>query len=350
MKLNLADNLKRLRGKYGITQETLADFIGVSSQAVSKWERGDGFPEITLLPSIANYFGVSLDELMGMDELRNTDKLEKMLERHRILRSTAGKMQEDIALLREILTMFPNNYSVMKELAELTPDYEEGLKLCGRILDFCTDNELRDYALYQECCLLALLGRKEEAIEKTRKLPGLEYCRELNLPWLLEGDTRAAECQKNIGLLVWAFYGEIEQLEDCGRYDVEERLELYRKALEFVNLVYDTGDLYGAHIYAYKCHFYPALICMEHGMLDRAVPYLQQAIHHAKAWDSLPEKGTGTSLLTNCLDFDLCRDIARCDGTVCADMVAILEHRVEKFKDNIVLMALLDGLKNEINV
>ncbi len=348
MKINLADNLKRLRTAHGITQETLADFIGVSSQAVSKWERGDGLPDITILPSIANYFDVSLDELLGMEELRKTDKLEQMLAHHRRLRSTAGKTEEDVALLREILALFPNNYYAIKELAEYTPDYEEGLRLCGRILEFCTDNELRDYAAYQECCLLDILGRREEALAKTRKLPGLEYCRELNIDWLLDGEERARECQNTVGLLVWAFYGQMEQLEACGLYTPEQRLTMYRKALDFVNLVYDTGDLFGESIYAYKCNFYSALICMENGMADRAVPYLKQAMMYAKAWDTLPETGDYTSLLTDRLRFDLRKQIGRGGETVYEDMYRILSRRSGQFRDHAELTALFREIEENV--
>ena len=67
MKINIASNLKRLRKQKGITQEALAEFIGVSFQAVSKWERNEGYPDITILPVIANYFNVTLDELVGMN-------------------------------------------------------------------------------------------------------------------------------------------------------------------------------------------------------------------------------------------------------------------------------------------
>lgn len=64
MNINLAKNLKRLRKQREMTQENLADFIGVSFQAVSKWERGEGYPDITLLPVIANFFGVTLNSLV----------------------------------------------------------------------------------------------------------------------------------------------------------------------------------------------------------------------------------------------------------------------------------------------
>jgi transcriptional regulator with XRE-family HTH domain len=74
MKLNLAENLKKLRKGRGITQEELANFIGVSFQAISKWERDEGYPDITLLPSIANFFNVTLDELLGMNEIQNQEK------------------------------------------------------------------------------------------------------------------------------------------------------------------------------------------------------------------------------------------------------------------------------------
>ena len=65
MNINIADNLKRLRKQRELTQEDLANFIGVSFQAVSKWECGDGYPDITILPALANFFDVTLDEYAG---------------------------------------------------------------------------------------------------------------------------------------------------------------------------------------------------------------------------------------------------------------------------------------------
>lgn len=68
MKINIGTNIKRLRQSKGITQEQLAEAVNVSCPAVSKWERGETLPDITLLQPLAFYFGVSLDELMGYDK------------------------------------------------------------------------------------------------------------------------------------------------------------------------------------------------------------------------------------------------------------------------------------------
>lgn len=66
VKLKIAE----LRKDKGIGQQDLADVLGVSFQAVSKWETGITMPDITLLPSIAEYFNVSVDELLGLKPLR----------------------------------------------------------------------------------------------------------------------------------------------------------------------------------------------------------------------------------------------------------------------------------------
>ena len=58
-------NIKRLRQNKGVTQEQLGDVLGISSQAVSKWENESALPDILILPKLADYFGVSIDELMG---------------------------------------------------------------------------------------------------------------------------------------------------------------------------------------------------------------------------------------------------------------------------------------------
>ncbi len=75
MEITIGENIKQLRRSKGMTQEQLAEILNISNAAVSKWERGDSFPDITMLFPIADYFGISLDELMGHNEKGdNSDK------------------------------------------------------------------------------------------------------------------------------------------------------------------------------------------------------------------------------------------------------------------------------------
>ena len=62
MKMTISANIKRLRTAKSITQEELSEAMNVTCAAVSKWERGETYPDITLLQPLAYYFGVSLDE------------------------------------------------------------------------------------------------------------------------------------------------------------------------------------------------------------------------------------------------------------------------------------------------
>jgi orotate phosphoribosyltransferase len=61
----IGNNIKRIRQNKGMTQEQVGEVIGVSGQAVSKWENGSALPDIQILPKLAEYFGISIDELMG---------------------------------------------------------------------------------------------------------------------------------------------------------------------------------------------------------------------------------------------------------------------------------------------
>ena len=63
--MTIGTNIKRLRMNKQVTQEQLGEVLGVSGQAVSKWENESALPDITFLPRLAEYFGISIDELMG---------------------------------------------------------------------------------------------------------------------------------------------------------------------------------------------------------------------------------------------------------------------------------------------
>ena len=73
---NFGERLKKIRNDSHTTQDTLAEYLGVSYQAVSKWENSIAFPDITLVPAIANFFGVTADYLLGVSLDNTNEKIE----------------------------------------------------------------------------------------------------------------------------------------------------------------------------------------------------------------------------------------------------------------------------------
>ena len=86
MNITICGNLKRFRREKGNTQQDLADHLGMSVQSVSKWECGDGYPDITLLPAIALYYNVTSDRLLGMDEMAVEAKIKEYAEKENEIR------------------------------------------------------------------------------------------------------------------------------------------------------------------------------------------------------------------------------------------------------------------------
>ena len=122
MQLDLGNNIRQLRRRDRRTQEALAEALGVTSQAVSRWESGGSYPDMNLIPSIANFFGVSIDELFGYEGKRTgrIDTLAAEIDRMNQLNS--GKdvcIAECIAMARSALVEFPGNAKLMISLASV---------------------------------------------------------------------------------------------------------------------------------------------------------------------------------------------------------------------------------------
>ena len=115
MKLNIGETIKRMRKEKEITQEEFSQVLGVSCQSVSRWENGSCYPDIELVPTIASFFGVSTDKLMGVDEITEMENVEKYLERFQ-LSISRGEIDECIAVAREGVGEYPNNYILLDKL------------------------------------------------------------------------------------------------------------------------------------------------------------------------------------------------------------------------------------------
>ena len=119
----LGDRIKELRQCAGKTQDALAVELGVTAQAVSRWEKGICFPDMELIPSIANYFGVSVDMLLGNDKTRNEEKIRTYLADFRNL-SVMEKGQDAFCLSRKAYEEYPYDCRIMMM-------YVNALKLYG---------------------------------------------------------------------------------------------------------------------------------------------------------------------------------------------------------------------------
>ena len=119
MKLNFSENLKKLRKQKEITQEALADVLGVSGQSVSRWEIGICYPDLELLPSIANYFGVSVDSLLSNDT-------KSKQEEHEAFYPTLDSISDGakrIEFIREYCCKYPENDEYAYVLVQDIKDY-----------------------------------------------------------------------------------------------------------------------------------------------------------------------------------------------------------------------------------
>ena len=113
--MELASNLRRLRKAAGLTQEALAEKLHLTGQAVSRWETGEGYPEITLLPTLADLLGVTVDALLRSVELTGEEKY--AIEGEALRLNQEGKREEAIALLETQLTLHPEADSLREKMA-----------------------------------------------------------------------------------------------------------------------------------------------------------------------------------------------------------------------------------------
>lgn len=97
MQIQIAENIKRFRTAKDLTQSDLATLLSVSPQAVSRWENGQAFPDITLLPKLAKYLNTTIDEIMG-----NEDRRSELLEKEAFERKMANIDDESERMKNEL--------------------------------------------------------------------------------------------------------------------------------------------------------------------------------------------------------------------------------------------------------
>ena len=170
-------NIARIRKERKLTQEDLASFLGVTKASVSKWETGQSYPDIELLPRIATYFGITIDELVGYEpqmsrreiraaceRLRHAFASEPFEQAHEACQNLVRDYFSCYPLLVQIASLYLNhmNLATPEEQAALI---EETIGLCERVRKGSTSSTHIRQAESIEALLRMSTGNARAAVE-----------------------------------------------------------------------------------------------------------------------------------------------------------------------------------------
>lgn len=178
--LKLADNLISLRRKRGITQEIIADFLGVTKASVSKWETGLSMPDIAQLPKLASYYDITIDELMGYEAQLTLEEIKRYYEAfsadfaNKPFETVMNDVRDFIRQyyscyesLTQIVILLLNHYTLADESVQ--PEIlEEMIRLCERVQEKSTDVNLCTQALFLQATIELARGNPTATIEKLK--------------------------------------------------------------------------------------------------------------------------------------------------------------------------------------
>ena len=310
MNIYLGENIKKFRKERNLTQEKLADLIGISFQAISKWERGDSFPDVTTLPIIADFFGCTIDDLFGVDKAKNEQKISEYLELY------SKECSKNRALtfkhFQQAVKEFPNDYRILVRYMELlkeennlslNPEYEkvsnELMSIYEKIQTNCTDDYIRIWSKRIICNHLMMkfdcLGFDEKYYKKAKdiisSLPAMSDTKEYMSMCFNRNTSKRYESHEDaIGELLYLLQNTI--IGYCyynDNFSPQYKINVIKHMNELFKIV-DGDNKYSKnriHI-IYNCGHLGHLYC-KIGDRENAIKYLKIAAEHAKDLDARPE-------------------------------------------------------------
>lgn len=347
MKITIKEKLKELRKKNDITQEQLANHLGISQQSVCKWERGEGYPDITLLPAIALYFGITLDELMGINEARIISAVDAYITTSHALLN-AGDIKSDLELWKKAYKEFPQNEQVKFNYMHALDSYfmhdpkgnadmsTEIIRIGEELLNTTNDTEIREGVIQILCFAYNMSGNKDNA-EKYANMACTSYCvtRSELLADILTGKEATKQHQQNICDLIDLLALNIRGMRYNGNYKTAtERIYLHQICINLYSLIFENEDygFYSCRLtqnYRDIAYEYAAL-----GNADACLDALESMMNYAAITDTQPDF-KHTSPLVNLLEHKRISSTKNYTENECALRLKGLQHKAYDFvRDN----------------
>ena len=324
MNIKIGETIKNLRARDGRKQEDLANALGVSPQAVSRWEAHGGYPDMEFLPAIANYFNVTIDELFGYSKDRQ-EKLKAILSKADAAINEQGDMTDCVEMLRAAAEEFPSEPQVLiklgyalglhgwkkhgaksfttndSEYAHEDTDYnsqnvywQEEVRVFEKVLAMDISPEDHDIITMMMVVLYAKMGYTDKAKTLASKQSSIISCRETLMP-------RATDAEERDKYQGEAIISLLTELKNIICNSVCTKISLFTKA-EGIKLMVDLAHLYEsifsdgrygvAHYHLSDLYLHATVFEARFGQnTDQAFEYFKKGFEHNKQYNAIRCKG-----------------------------------------------------------
>ena len=362
MQLNIGTKIKELRRRDGRTQEALAEALGVTNQAVSRWESGGSYPDMEIVPAIANYFHVSIDELFGYNNERSkkidelADKIDQMNFQNN---GEDVNIDECISLARNALIEFPGNEKIMLCLASVLynagyvrhgeyhlsdddgydvldvethrtyPEWKEAISLYEKLLKTMENGEPRHRVIRELTQLYLNTGEHTRALEVIETAPDIYGAREILRAKAVDGKKRA----EAYGAALLKIVRACSELMVSGvianekNISVAEKVQSLRGAIEIFDTICTDGNYGLHHSYIARIYTLLSLYLWLDGKKDDAFMALDSALLHYNLWNErhTKEKGYYTAPLIKLIEHEVWQNDPDADIPVKTSLISLAE-------------------------
>ncbi len=324
MEINIGKNIKDLRKKDNRTQEDLAKALGVTCQAISRWEAGGGYPDMELVPTIANYFHVSIDELFGYHGDREA-QIQAIAEKanaaiHALggfLGEGHGDLTDTVEMLRNALEEFPNEPELMIRLADclfylgwqkngVYPKNKEGdpyqyddternknniywqesLQVYQKLLSLDVPAKYREASRHFMIHMYKYMGEYEKAKNIANEQSPVHSCKEVFLTLATVGEEQAKYEGELILTLLSHLHGSVSRsvLINSDLSSSEYGREVLLSLIHLMESVFPDGRCGKMHWDLRYLYLTLAILESRHGDTTTALTYFEKGFDHHKEY------------------------------------------------------------------
>jgi transcriptional regulator with XRE-family HTH domain len=215
MNIKLGDKIKSLRKQKNISQEVLAQFLSVSFQAVSKWENEAAMPDVTLIPAIASFFGVSTDELFDFNLMEIEKKVNDICTE--ALRFYSSDPQKCEKILRAGLKKYPGNDILLNNLIGIIPIPErssEVIDICKALIESTKYGDVKYDALRIMAEAYKTTGEYALAKKTIEQIPEIYFTKLEVAAKLLDGEDMYESANRQKSNSAWILVDMLIELSD----------------------------------------------------------------------------------------------------------------------------------------